>query len=271
MKNALIISGVFHASLLVMAAMDIPWFDSYEDSEMVIIPVEVLPFDDKTQTMEIAKLPEPQREKPKPPERRPERVAELPPPPPRMQSTMPLPTPPQADKPKPKPKPEVRAEAPRVTPRSRPRPPSRLNSDRIAALLNKVPEQENVLDSLADRFGPQEQQASSLDVQRQTMQIKDAFKIKMRDNKCWNLPAGSLEAAKLQVKVRFRLSREGEILGQPRVEDYSNMTGALRSAADSARRAVFICAPYDDLKLPAELYDEWKEIILNFDPSEMIS
>ena len=39
MKNALTISGLFHVVLLVTAAMEIPWFDSVENSEMVIIPV----------------------------------------------------------------------------------------------------------------------------------------------------------------------------------------------------------------------------------------
>ncbi len=40
-----------------------------------------------------------------------------------------------------------------------------------------------------------------------------------------------------------------------------------RAAAESARRAVMQCQNYD---LPAESYDEWSELTLRFDPSEML-
>ncbi|MBL4601519.1 MAG: hypothetical protein JKY84_02110 [Emcibacteraceae bacterium] len=105
MKNALIISGVFHVSLLITAAMDIPWFDDVKDVEMVVIPIEMVDISDITRTVAIAKKPEPQKEKPKPPQKRPERRAEMPPPPP-MPSTMPLPT--QSTKQTAKPKPPVK-------------------------------------------------------------------------------------------------------------------------------------------------------------------
>lgn len=256
-----------------MAAMDIAWFDSYEDAEMQIIPVEMVDISDVTKTVEIAKLPEPQKEKPKPPEKRPERQTELPPPPPKMQSTMPLPT--QAKQPEAKPKPPVqRAAAPAVTQRARPKPPSRFTTDRIAALLNKVPETQSVTERLAERYAEQEQQATSLDVQRQTMSISAAIQKKIEEQ-CWNPPSGALDAGSLKVKVHMYLTTDGALARPPQVEDYNRMGGAgqaaLRTAADSALRAVRMCAPYSDLKLPQEMYDQWREVILNFDPSGMIS
>lgn len=266
MKNALIISGIFHGSLLIFAAMDIPWFDSVEDAEMVVIPVEILPIAEETNTMEIANLPEPEREKPKPPERRPQRVDNLPPPPPRMQSTMPLPTA-EPEKPAEKPAPPVqRAEAPQVQQRTKPKPPSRLD---IAALLNKVPEQ-SLEERLAERFGPQEQQMTSLDVQRQTMSISAAIRKKIEDQ-CWNPPAGALDAGSLRVTVQMYLTPTGELARTPVADDYARMNGPLKVAADSALRAVRMCAPYNDINLPREMYDQWKEIKMNFDPSDMIS
>ncbi len=270
MKNALIISGIFHLSLLVFAAMDVPWFDTVENAEMQVIPVEMVDIAEVTKTVEIAKVPEPQRDKPKPPEKQPERMAELPPPPPKMQSTMPLPTQ-TAEKPAEKPKPPVkRAEAPQVQPRSRPKPPSRYSADRIAALLNKVPEKESVIESLAERFGPQEQQATSLDVQRQTMSISAAIRKKIEDQ-CWNPPSGALDAGSLRVTVVMYLTPDGSLARTPVAEDYARMAGAQKVAADSALRAVRMCAPYSDLNLPKEMYDQWREIKMNFDPSEMIS
>ncbi|MCP5381283.1 MAG: hypothetical protein H6912_02855 [Kordiimonadaceae bacterium] len=269
MRNALIISGIFHAAFLIIAAMDIALFDSVEDSEMVVIPVEILPFDEETKTMEIAKLPEPQKEKPEPPKKLPERQAELPPPPPKMQSSMPLPE--EAKKPAVKPKPpEKKPEPPQVAQRSKPKPPSRYDADRIAQLLNKVPEQENITDRLAEKFGQQEQKATSLDVQRQTMSISAAIQKKIEEQ-CWNPPSGALDAGSLRVKVYMYLTLDGNLARPPVADDYVRMSGAMKVAADSALRAVRMCAPYSDLKLPKTMYDQWREVILNFDPSGMIS
>jgi hypothetical protein len=39
-----------------------------------------------------------------------------------------------------------------------------------------------------------------------------------------------------------------------------------RAFAETARRAVLRCQP---LKLPAELYDLWGSVEINFDPEEM--
>lgn len=270
MKTALIISGIFHVSLLIFAAMDIPWFDRVVHAEMQIIPVEMVDIADVTRTVEIAKIPEPQKEKPKPPQKRPERRAELPPPPPKMQSSMPLPTQ-EVTKVAEKPKPPVkRAEAPQAAPRERPKPPSRYSADRIAQLLNKVPEKESVTERLADRFGPQEQQMTSLDVQRQTMSISAAIRKKIEDQ-CWNPPSGALDAGSLRVTVLMYLTPEGALARPPVADDYVRMAGAMKVAADSALRAVRMCAPYSDLKLPKEMYDQWREIRMNFDPTDMVS
>jgi len=270
LKNALIISGIFHTSLLVVAALDIPWFESDEDIVMQIIPVEMVDISEVTKTQEIAKLPEPTKDKPRPPERKIERAAALPPPPPKMASTMPLLDQP-TEKPTVKPQaPVKRAEAPQVAPRSRPRPPSRFSADRLSALLNKIPEEKTVTERLAERYGQQEQQMTSLDVQRQTMSISAAIQKKIEDQ-CWNPPSGALDAGSLRVSVSMQLAPDGSLARPPEAEDYARMNGRLKVAADSALRAVRMCAPYSDLKLPKELYNQWKEIKMNFDPSGMIS
>ena len=220
MKNALTISGLFHVVLLVTAAMEIPWFDSVENSEMVIIPVEILQFAKETRTKDI-------------------KVADL------------------------------RSVAPQISQREKPKPPSRYNSDRIAQLLNKVPKKENVIEQLSDRLGSQDQQATSLDVRRQVMSISSAIQKKIEDQ-CWNPPSGALDAGSLKVRVKFYLTQEGKLARPPVADDYVRMAGSMKVAADSALRAVRMCAPYSDLKLPQEMYDQWREVILNFDPSGMI-
>ncbi len=268
MKNALIISGFFHVVLLVTAAMEIPWFDDVENSEMVIIPVEILPFSEETRTKEVAKLPNIDRKKPNPPEKQPIRQAKLPPPPPKMLSTMPLPN--QVQKPPKNIKVvDLKTVAPQISQRKKPKPPSRYNSDRIAQLLNKVPKKENIIERLSDRLGPQEQQENSLDIRRQVMSISSAIQKKIEDQ-CWNPPSGALDAGSLKVRVKFYLTQEGKLARPPVADDYVRMAGSMKVAADSALRAVRMCAPYSDLKLPQEMYDQWREVILNFDPSGMI-
>ena len=145
----------------------------------------------------------------------------------------------------------------------------RYNSDRIAQLLNKVPKKENVIEQLSDRLGSQEQQATSLDVRRQVMSISTAIQKKIEDQ-CWNPPSGALDAGSLKVRVKFYLTQEGKLARPPIADDYVRMAGSMKVAADSALRAVRMCAPYSDLKLPQEMYDQWREVILNFDPSGMI-
>jgi colicin import membrane protein len=40
-----------------------------------------------------------------------------------------------------------------------------------------------------------------------------------------------------------------------------------RAAAEAAQRAVVQCSPY---QLPAEYYEDWKEIKFNMDPKEVL-
>lgn len=271
MKAPIIISIIFHAGVLVFATLDIAWFDSADVRPMEIIPIEMVDISELTKLQEIAKVPEPDQEKPEPP-KRPERRAEMPPPPPRMQSSMPLPE--SASKPAAKPKPPVkRAQAPAISERAKPKPPSRFSASRVAALLNKIPEEQSASDRLAEKYAKQEQQMTSLDVRRQTMSISAAIQKKIEDQ-CWNPPSGALDAGSLKVRVYMYLSLDGELM-RAEVEGRNRMNSpgqeSLRTAADSALRAVRMCAPYSDLKLPKNMYDQWREVIMNFDPSGMIS
>ena len=84
--------------------------------------------------------------------------------------------------------------------------------------------------------------------------------------RCWNVPAGALEAENLRVSVKFSLDRSGAISVQPQIVSGGGAAGVERAAAESARRAVLQCAPYN---LPAEKYEAWAEVIVNFDPKDM--
>ncbi|WP_062012228.1 hypothetical protein [Aureimonas sp. AU4] len=85
-------------------------------------------------------------------------------------------------------------------------------------------------------------------------------------SKCWNPPAGNTDAGGFRVKISMQLSPSGEVEGMPQIVQGGGATGAERAAGEAAVRAVRRCAPYS---LPADKYDTWAEVTVNFDPSQM--
>ncbi len=87
--------------------------------------------------------------------------------------------------------------------------------------------------------------------------------------KCWNVGAlaGANDAASLRAKVVFRLNRNGEIDGRPEASASGSDATTNRTFAGGARRAVQRCAPY---KLPAEKYETWADVTVNFSLADML-
>ncbi|WP_427025827.1 hypothetical protein ACP4J4_07940 [Aureimonas ureilytica] len=85
-------------------------------------------------------------------------------------------------------------------------------------------------------------------------------------SKCWNPPAGNTDAGSFQVKISMQLDPSGAVQGMPQIEQGGGASPAQRAAAEAAIRAVRRCAPYN---LPAEKYETWADVTVNFDPSQM--
>ena len=84
--------------------------------------------------------------------------------------------------------------------------------------------------------------------------------------RCWNPPAGAMNADGLIVKVSMQLDRSGQVIGRPKIVDQpGGRTGQI--AAEAAVRAMRRCAPYT--QLPAEKFETWSEVVVNFDPRDM--
>ncbi|HEY0291471.1 MAG TPA: cell envelope integrity protein TolA [Hansschlegelia sp.] len=83
---------------------------------------------------------------------------------------------------------------------------------------------------------------------------------------CWNPPVGATGDGSLAVKVQFTLNADGTLSSAPTVMN-SSSNPAFRAAAGAATRAVQRCSP---LKLPAEAYDYWRQVNINFDPKDMM-
>ena len=81
---------------------------------------------------------------------------------------------------------------------------------------------------------------------------------------CWQPPGGDGDKS-ASVRVRISLDRTGKIKRAPQILD--KVPDQLADAiAKSALSAVQKCSPFD---LPAEHYELWRELVLNFNTSHM--
>jgi hypothetical protein len=163
-----------------------------------------------------------------------------------------------------KPKPPV-AKAKAEVHRAKPAPKKQaFDSDKIAALLNKIPDAKDEAQpqELAEETKPVHGQTTGTDM---TMSVNELDALRARIAECWAPPPGGLGADAIVVKLRLKLNKDGTLEGYPAVTNQGS-SPFFQAAADSAVRAVYQCQPY---VLPAAKYALWRDMILNFDPSSM--
>jgi colicin import membrane protein len=134
--------------------------------------------------------------------------------------------------------------------------------DDVAALLNK----EKASGGGAKRSTEQAALGGERKTPGEKLSQSEMDALRQRLGSCWNIPAGAEDGDALRVSVRFRLDRSGKLEGRPEVVQGGASSGAGRIAAESAVRAVQKCEPFN---LPADKYETWAEVIVNFDPSDM--
>jgi colicin import membrane protein len=88
-------------------------------------------------------------------------------------------------------------------------------------------------------------------------------------HRCWSVPIAVQSAPKPPVaSLKIRLNQDGSLSAEPAVLNPSS-DALFKMAADSAARAARRCAP---LSIPAKFqpyYQDWKELTVNFNPSDM--
>ena len=136
------------------------------------------------------------------------------------------------------------------------------NADEVAALLNK----EKASGGGAKRSTDEASLGGEKTTTGQKLSQSEMDALRGQIERCWNVPAGAADAQSLKVSIQFKLDRSGELEGSPEIIEGGGVEGIERAAAESARRAVLQCAPYN---LPAEKYEAWADVIVHFDPSEM--
>jgi hypothetical protein len=283
MRRPLLISAGLHAAALIATLVAFPSPKELPSVQTRALPVELVTVSEMTnlkrQAKKIAEKPKPVEkpvEKPKPEPEKPKPVpqpqpkAEPVPSPEPEEKAEPLPEKKAEKKPEPKkepPKPEKPKPVKTQKPEKK-KPKREFDPTQIAALLDKMPDQS----SQPDEAVPTEEKADAPvtdnpDAQMTLSEI-DAFKVQMQ--KCWSVPAGAAGAENLIVQIRVFLNPDGSLAQPPELMDKTKMlTGNsyYRTAAESAMRAIRRCQPF---KMPADKYNSWREIELNFDPREML-
>jgi outer membrane biosynthesis protein TonB len=278
MRRSAFISTALHVAILLLAVAS--WPETQMDAPALVeIPIDVLPPTEVTKikagtadAKDEAPLA-PKEEAPKP------KAAAAPPPPPPSE---PKPKPEEAKKPEP-----AKAETPQL-PVPKPEPPKKVeakpdkpkpkpilkadskqdfNADRIAALLNKIPDAAQEPNPVDPADTPPKPVRGQSNGTQMTMSVNEIDALRARIAQCWSPPPGGLGADAIIVKLRLRLNEDGSLVGYPSIAN-SGSSPFFQAAADSAVRAVFQCQPY---ALPGEKYEVWRDMILTFDPRQMYS
>lgn len=309
MRVGLIASLVGHAAVLLWGLIAFPDARSFTTPPVDSLPVELVPVEEITrlqkgekdaEVRDVAAVKPSEKpkedpvkpadkpdqatvEQPTPPTPEPEPAPEPEPVPAAEPEPAPAPAPEPAAEPEPapaekapEPAPEAAAPEPiqtKVVPRVKPKPPRPTRTaekpkeedfrpNEIAALLNKVePRGGGSPSKDPASLGSPVSQDSNVKMSQSEL---DALRGQIA--RCWSPPVGAVGAEDLKVRVKFGLDRSGEVSASPEVMN-SSSNPAFRAAASSAVRAVMRCAPYS---LPASKYEAWQEVIINFDPREMI-
>ncbi|UPA23807.1 MULTISPECIES: hypothetical protein [Shinella] len=141
---------------------------------------------------------------------------------------------------------------------------SDFNSDEIAALLNK--------EKAAGGGAKRSQEQAALGGKKTTSGTKlsmsemDALRGQIQNN--WSITPGMSGAEDVRIKVTMQLDQNGDIIGEPEVVATGGTDSARRALAGGARRAIMKSRPFKGL--PPEKYDAWSEVVVNFDPSQMM-
>ena len=141
-----------------------------------------------------------------------------------------------------------------------------VDTNQIAALIDKAKEEEAVKQKKSNKITQSSHKnsfASGL-----TLSEEDALRAQIFG--CWSVPLGLPYDQDLLVRIKLHLKQDGTIM-KSEILDHERMNRPgqkfYKVLAESALRAVRLCQP---LKVPPTGYDKWKDLQLNFNPTEML-
>jgi len=141
-----------------------------------------------------------------------------------------------------------------------------IDTDQIAALIDKAKEESAKVKKKNNKLTQSSVKnsfASSL-----TLSEEDALRAQIFG--CWTVPLGLPYDDDLLVRIKLELRQDGTI-SKSEILDHERMNRPgqkfYKVLAESALRAVRICQP---LRVPQTGFEKWKSIQLNFNPMEML-
>ena len=141
-----------------------------------------------------------------------------------------------------------------------------VDTNQIAALIDKAKEEEATKKDKSNKLT----QSSVKNSFATGLSLSEEDALKAQIFGCWSVPLGLPFNENLLVRIKLELKKDGTIL-KSEILDHERMNRPgqkfYKILAESALRAVRLCQP---LKVPPTGYEKWKNIQLNFDPTEML-
>ncbi len=284
MNRSIIISSVFHALLIIITAMSLPFLSKKPLDIPPIVSVELIQIAEKTNVPfapKAKKIIEKVKEKEK-------LVSEQAPPKKvKKTKTKTVVSPDQNNK-------KIENQTPEaiplpdktvkkiITEEEKKQNPEKVNKEvkqvsefekkdlfdpnNIAALIDKSKEETaEVIKKNNDITQDQERNIENTGL---TLSEEDALKAQIFG--CWSIPLGLPYNENLLVRIKLKLKPDGSVT-KTEILDHARMNkpgqGFYKVLAESALRAVKLCQP---LRVPTTGYERWKELQLNFDAREML-
>ena len=239
--GSLLLHGLIIAATFVTLSHQ---FDLIEDT-VPVVPVDLVTLDRKTNVM-----PTVRREPKIVPEVRPQPAPPAPPPPDQDASAEPAPSEPVMTKAPPPPVPQHRPQPAK--------PPDTSKAfDKLLASLDTQPALQHARTASVTQSGIGDRNAMTADLESM---------IRSKMAQCWTPPQGVPHPERLITHFDVLLNPNGTVQRLTQLSGQSDDPYS-RAAADAARRAIYMCAPYN---LPPDRYADWKEIEdFEFDPRAM--
>ena len=267
MTRSLIYSLTFHSIMIVLTIVSLPFMLREPIDLPPIVSVELIQISDKTSIPYAPKARKIIEEKKK--EEKERLVSEQAPPAAKAKEKpdrIPLPNEKKEEKKIVKKKQNPEEIKPEIRQSSEFEKKEIVDTNQIAALIDKAKEEEAVKQKKTEKITQSSQKNSFATAL--TLSEEDALRAQIFG--CWSVPLGLPYDENLLVRIKLQLKKDGTIM-KSEILDHERMNRPgqrfYKVLAESALRAVRLCQP---LKVPPTGYDKWKDIQLNFNPTEML-
>ncbi len=284
MNRSIIISSVFHALLIVITAMSLPFLSKKPLDIPPIVSVELIQITEKTNVPfapKAKKIIEKVKKK--------EKIVSEQAPPKKVKKTKTktVVSPDQNNKKIENQTPEAIPLPDKTVKKIKPKEENKQNPEKvdnevkqvsefekkdlfdpnnIAALIDKS--KEETADVIKKNNDITQDQERNIENTGLTLSEEDALKAQIFG--CWSIPLGLPYNENLLVRIKLKLKPDGSVT-KTEILDHARMNkpgqGFYKVLAESALRAVKLCQP---LRVPTTGYERWKELQLNFDAREML-